>query len=498
MQIIILPFHKNEGLSVLNDWIPEALLPVVNKPIMEHLIELLVQHQIRTMTLCLSHMPHETEKYFGNGSKWGASFSYSLPGSYGHLAEVLKRFGQPSEPYLCLPINMVTDLDINQFIAAHREGGGDVTLAQTSCHMDGLSTTDPIIFSGMQACPMILMPRALSVLFQYPDFLDVADMIKFLNSRGLIIKTYQTSCSHQLIQSLQDYSKVHKRILKQEFKTITIPGKEIAPGLWIGRNSTIHPQAELRPPLVIGQNSIIRNRVAVAESVVGDSVIIDQDADIKSSIILDETYVGSNLEVKDMVIKKTLMVQIHSGIHVCVGDEVILGDLKKREFAAFIERLGNVGAALILLILFSPILIPLGLYSLLRPSKNFLYAEKRYGPSRYGDLSAEILPAPFFLYAFRSKWRFIHKFPGLINVIRGDLSLVGNSPLTETQLEQLREDWEKLRFTAPAGLFHIWEAEGSTDSTWNEKVVMEGYYAASRSYWGDVKILLKSLFSPII
>jgi lipopolysaccharide/colanic/teichoic acid biosynthesis glycosyltransferase len=344
---------------------------------------------------------------------------------------------------------------------------------------------------------MILTPQALAELFQSPDFVDIADMINLLHSRGLTTKTYQTSCSHQLVHSLIDYSAVHKRILQREFKTIAISGNEIAPGLWIGRNSTIHPQAELSPPLVIGQNSIIRNRALMAESVIGDSVIIDQDAEIKSSIILDETYVGSNLEVKDMVIKKTLMVQIHTGVHVCVSDEVILGDLNKREFANIIERFGNVGAALILLILFSPILIPLGLYSLWRPAKKFLYTEKRYGPALYGGLAAEILPAPFSLYAFRSRWRFIQKLPGLINVIRGDLNLVGNSPLTEAQLGQLREDWEKLRFTAPAGLFHIWEAEGSSDSTWNEKMVMEGYYAASRSYWGDVKILLKSLFSPI-
>jgi NDP-sugar pyrophosphorylase family protein len=477
--------------------VPAALLPVVNKPIVAHLIELLVQHNLKSLTLVLSHMPYETETYLGDGSKWGVSLSYALPGSYSQVIDVLKRFGrQFREEYLCLPMNMVTDLNITQFIAAHREGGGDITLVQPASLGEGLTLAEPDHFSGVQVCPMILTPQALAVLFQKNDLPDIGAMIQTLTTGGLTAKTYHAPCAYQLIDTIKDYSAVTKRILCRDFTTLAIPGKEISPGLWIGRNVSIHPEAELIPPLLIGHSSIIKKRVSLAQSVIGDRVMVDQGAVIHNSIILDETYVGTNLDIKEMVIKKTFMLQVPSGVHVCVSDEVILGDLQKRNLAGLLERLGNLGAGLGLLVLTLPFLIPLLLYSFLFPGKKFLSAEKCYRPARHPGLAVETELQPFILYSFRSNWRLIQKLPGLFNVIKGDLNLVGNSPVKTEQLKHLPKDWEKLRFQAPAGLFHIWEAEGADNATWKEKMVMEGYYAASRSYWGDIKILMKSIFSP--
>jgi NDP-sugar pyrophosphorylase family protein len=67
MKAIILPVGKPDLLNPLTTWLPEFLLPVVNKPIVEHLIELLVRHNIRDIILILKHMPYETEQYLGSG-----------------------------------------------------------------------------------------------------------------------------------------------------------------------------------------------------------------------------------------------------------------------------------------------------------------------------------------------------------------------------------------------------------------------------------------------
>ncbi|HQN19769.1 MAG TPA: sugar phosphate nucleotidyltransferase, partial [Syntrophobacteraceae bacterium] len=82
MKAVILPTARTEELAPLTSWFPEFLLPVVNKPIVEHVIELLARHDVREILMILKHMPFETETYFGDGSRWGVHLSYSLLGSY--------------------------------------------------------------------------------------------------------------------------------------------------------------------------------------------------------------------------------------------------------------------------------------------------------------------------------------------------------------------------------------------------------------------------------
>ena len=190
-----------------------------------------------------------------------------------------------------------------------------------------------------------------------------------------------------------------------------------------------------------------------------------------------------------MVINKNCMINVPRSITVVMGDDIILGDLDKKTIYSRVECLFNRVLALIILLLSSPIAFVLTLYHLIFPDKEYLYCEKSYSLGTRTELSGEMTPKIFCLYLFRSKRRLIHKLPGLINVIKGDLSLVGLSPITKEQLANLPEQWQSLRSQAPAGLFHPWEAEGRGERTLQEKLVMENYYAATRSLLGDLKIL---------
>lgn len=495
MRVILLPFLPDDTLLGFHESIPEALLPIVNKPLIEHLLELLVRYRIKAATLCLRHLPYETAQYCGDGARWSLQLTYT-PGDFDSFAAALERLGrQPQEPYLCLPLRLVTDLDLNRFQAAHQEGGAAATVCQFGATTEALTVTAPQALQGVVGAPLILSPAAVRALFSFEPFPDMAALCAALQAQGLLVKTYQTTRRGYLIQSWPEYRDVQLRILRREFQTITIPGKEVSPGVWLGRNCVIAPTATLQPPVLIGHNSAVKANAKVTASVIGEGVIIEENVEVRQSIVLADTYVGSNLNVNEMVVHKTCVVQISTGVDLCVTDEVILGDLRKRDVSGFLERSVNVSVAVLLLVLFSPLLLSLWIYSLLRPSQPYIVAVKRYRPAGAGNPGTGQVVA-FSLYTSRSRWRLLQKLPGLINVIRGDLNLVGNSPLTEAELTHTQEDWEKLRLQAPSGLFHIWEAEGSPEASWQEKIVMEGYYAVQRSLWGDVKIFFKSLFSP--
>ena len=97
--------------------------------------------------------------------------------------------------------------------------------------------------------------------------------------------------------------------------------------------------------------------------------------------------------------------------------------------------------------------------------------------------------------------RFLRKFsldelPQLINILKGDMSFVGNRPLPLYEAEQLTTDEYIDRFFAPAGLTGIWQVEKrgiSGSLSPEERKQLDIYYAHNYNFWMDIKILFKTL-----
>jgi len=503
MKAIIFPTTNTGDLAPLTSWIPEFLLPVVNKPIVEHLIELLVRHHIEEILLIVKHMPYETENYFGDGSRWGVRLSYSLLSSYRGITDALGRIeaSKLEGSFLCLPADLVTDLDISDFINVQRQGQGDICLASTTIGPDQPklqhATTEGL--EAIDFYPLIMNGEAFKSFIKLGPHGVSPDVPNRLGREHDIVNTYCSPFNFQRVKSLADLVMVNRRALEGDFKSILIPGKAMKEGLWLGRNCRIHPNAKLEAPLLIGDHCNIQGGSSIGPgTVIGNQVIIDQGASVRDSLVLSNTYVGPLTEIKDALIKKNWMFQIPRMLHVHMGDDLILGDLEKRTLASKGERLLNLVLALFSLILVSPLLVTLFLYHLIFPSQKFFFSEKRLHTYGRMNLDGETTLQSFDLFLFRSGNRLIRKIPGLINVIRGDLNMVGVSPLTDEESRHLPEEWKDLRVNTPLGLFHLWELEVRDDLDWEEKMVMESYYAATRSTWWDLKIFFKALFAMML
>ncbi len=88
----------------------------------------------------------------------------------------------------------------------------------------------------------------------------------------------------------------------------------------------------------------------------------------------------------------------------------------------------------------------------------------------------------------------IDELPQLINVLRGDMSLVGNRPLPLYEAEQLTRDNTVQRFDAPAGITGLWQVtkRGKANMSTEERIALDNQYAEDHSFMMDMKIILKT------
>ncbi len=88
----------------------------------------------------------------------------------------------------------------------------------------------------------------------------------------------------------------------------------------------------------------------------------------------------------------------------------------------------------------------------------------------------------------------LDELPQLINIFKGDMSLVGNRPLPLYEAEQLTTDEALQRFLAPAGLTGLWQVSkrGKAEMSIEERIALDNEYARKYSLWMDFKIILRT------
>lgn len=88
----------------------------------------------------------------------------------------------------------------------------------------------------------------------------------------------------------------------------------------------------------------------------------------------------------------------------------------------------------------------------------------------------------------------LDEIPQLINVLKGDMSLVGNRPLPLYEAEKLTKDQIAWRFLAPAGITGLWQVtkRGKEDMSPEERIALDMEYAMKNSFWLDIKILFST------
>ena len=116
--------------------------------------------------------------------------------------------------------------------------------------------------------------------------------------------------------------------------------------------------------------------------------------------------------------------------------------------------------------------------------EDFISGRKQDGMKLQGD--SRITPVGRFIRKYS-----IDEFPQLLNVIKGDMSLVGPRPSTQYEYDQM-EKWHKRRYAVLPGMTGLWQVSGRSVVSFKDMVMMDIYYVENCSFWLDVGIFLKT------
>ncbi|WP_417215147.1 sugar transferase [Alcanivorax sp.] len=175
------------------------------------------------------------------------------------------------------------------------------------------------------------------------------------------------------------------------------------------------------------------------------------------------------------------------------------------------KRLVDILGSISGLLLLSPVLLVLAFLVRHKHGSPILFAQVRPGlggkPFRMmkfrtmtdeRDESGDLLPGAHRLTSFGKKLRdsSLDELPGLINVLRGDMSLVGPRPLLMDYLRHYN-DFQNRRHEVKPGLTGWAQVNGRNNLSWDEKFEMDVWYVDNRSLFLDIKIIWKTILKVL-
>ncbi len=129
MKAVIMAGGQGTRLRPLTSSIPKPMLPVVNKPIMEHIIELLAGYGFKELYATLQFLPTNITNYFADGSDWGVNLDYALEKTpLGTAGSVKNCSANLDETFMVISGDALTDIDLKLAVEFHRANQAMVTL----------------------------------------------------------------------------------------------------------------------------------------------------------------------------------------------------------------------------------------------------------------------------------------------------------------------------------------------------------------------------------
>ncbi|MBC7765339.1 MAG: NTP transferase domain-containing protein, partial [Hyphomonadaceae bacterium] len=347
MKAIIMAGGEGTRLRPLTCGQPKPMVPVMNRPVMEHIINLLKQHNILDIGVTLQYCPEAIINYFGDGERFGVHLRYYTEEQpLGTAGSVKNAEDMLDETFIVISGDALTDLDITTAIDFHRQKQSQATLVLTRVPMPleyGVVMTDSTgkivrffekpqwneVFSDtVNTGIYILEPSVLQQYEKNKNFDFGKDVFPNLLAQNAPMFGYVSADYWCDIGDLDAYMQCHCDILDKKVG-IRFHANEVLPGVWMEEGVQIDEGAIIKKPCWIGQNAHIQKNAVVEEySVVGQQCLISEGASLKRAIIWQGAKIGSQAQLRGCTICGSVNVGFQAQIYEksVIGDRTMIGE----------------------------------------------------------------------------------------------------------------------------------------------------------------------------
>lgn len=347
MKAIIMAGGEGSRLRPLTCDLPKPMVPLMNKPIMEHIIELLKKHGITEIGITLMYLPQKIKDYFGDGSNFGVNLHYFIEDSPLGTAGSVKNAGKfLDDTFVVISGDALTDMDLTNAVKFHKEKQSLATLVLYKVDVPleyGVVVTDEnglitrflekpswseVFSDTANTGTYILEPEALDYFEMGQKFDFSQDLFPLILKDKKPLYGYTVSGYWCDIGDLRAYLQAHYDVLDGKIK-LNIPGSEISPGVWVGTGTEIHPEAEINGPCVIGNNCKIEKSVVIENfSILGNNNVIEENVSIKKSITWNNCSIQFGSELRGSILCNKINLKNFVSIYenAVIGDETIINE----------------------------------------------------------------------------------------------------------------------------------------------------------------------------
>ncbi|MEW6447202.1 MAG: mannose-1-phosphate guanyltransferase [Bacillota bacterium] len=367
MKAIIMAGGEGSRLRPLTCNRPKPMVPVVNRPIMAYCVDLLRNHGVREIGVTLRYLPEVIQEYFGSGRDFSVNMRYFVEDSpLGTAGSVKNASSFLDQTFIVVSGDALTDVNLSEAVAFHKNKGAIATIVLTrvDCPLEyGVVITGESgrirrflekpgwgeVFSDtVNTGIYILEPEVLDFFKAGEQFDFSKDLFPLLLRENMPLYG-AVLCGYWCdVGSLEAYLQAHQDVLSGKVK-VRLPGREVAPGVWVEDGAVIDPTARLEGPLVVGADTLVGPGALIGSfTVIGSGCTVQAGASIKRSVVWSNSFIGKGAAIRGAILGNRIQVQAYAGVYegAVVGDHSVIKErsLLKPHVKLWPHKLVEIGA----------------------------------------------------------------------------------------------------------------------------------------------------------
>ncbi len=347
MKAVVMAGGAGSRLRPLTVNRPKPMVPIINQPVIAHILDLLKRHDITDVVITLQFMAEAIQDYFGDGASMGMHIEYSIEEvPLGTAGSVKQAQDMLDDTFIVISGDALTDIDLTAVVDYHKSNNAmaTLTLYRVPNPLEyGVVIVDEqgriqqflekpswgeVISDTVNTGIYVLEPDVLDYFEPETKFDFSQDLFPQLLEKNDPMYGYVADGYWCDVGNLSEYMRANADALWQRVQMDPL-GEQIGDELWVGEGVEIAPDAQLFGPVYLGNGVKLKQGVIVhGPTVVRDYTVVDRYAHLDRSVVWRNCYLGEGVELRGAVIGRQCSLKRKCVVFegAVIGDSSVIGE----------------------------------------------------------------------------------------------------------------------------------------------------------------------------